>query len=196
MAYARRLGARTGILRLKKDEKGATAIEFAAVAVPFFMFVFGLIGTSLYFFLMTSLDRGMDTESRLIRTGQAQTANMTVKQFKQELCAAAGGDGNGSTSKWINCSNLSVFVQKFASWDLVATQPCLTNGKMTVSSAKDSDLIAQYSGGASDIVLVTVCYKWSAAAKIPFINLGTMKDGSMMMQTATAFRTEPYSTTP
>ena len=34
--------------------------------------------------------------------------------------------------------------------------------------------------------------EWDFTAKLPFLKLGNMADGSMMMQTATSFRSEPY----
>ena len=76
--------------------------------------------------------------------------------------------------------------------DAVASQPCIKNNVVTQNPAPGSDLIAIYSGGASDIVIVTACYKWDFTSKLPFFKLGNMTDGSMMMQTATAFRSEPY----
>jgi len=181
----RRLANRTGLGRLKRNEDGTTAIEFAIVAVPFFMFIFGLMGVSSYFFIMTSLEKGMDQSSRLIRTGQAQTANMTVNDFKQSVCDKAG--------TWVKCNKVQVFVQKFADWNLVQPQPCMSNAKSVVNSAKGTDPIENYSGASNDIVLITTCYKWDFATKIPYLDLGQMNDGSMMMQASTAFRTEPYA---
>ncbi|MEQ1717602.1 MAG: TadE/TadG family type IV pilus assembly protein [Hyphomicrobium sp.] len=176
--------------RLGQNEDGTTAIEFAIVAVPFFMFIFGLMGVSSYFFIMTSLEKGMDQSSRLIRTGQAQTADaanhlMTVDEFKQSICTKAGS--------WVKCGRVQVFVQKFAEWDDVAPQPCLSAGGATVNTASGSDPIATYAGASNDIVLVTTCYKWDFPMQLGFMSLGQMADGSMMMQTATAFRTEPYA---
>jgi Flp pilus assembly protein TadG len=172
--------------RFKRQEDGSTAIEFAMVSIPFFILVFALFGFALYFFVMNSLDKGMDQTSRLIRTGQAQKANMTVSGFKQSICDLAGG--------WIQCPKAQVFVQKFANWNAVAPTACLnSSGAVVTNSASGSDLIATYSGTASEIVVVTTCYKWEFAQKIPFIALGNMSDGSLMMQTSTAFRTEPYN---
>jgi Flp pilus assembly protein TadG len=185
-APLRRLAVKLGLARLKRDENGATAIEFAMVAAPFLMFMFALIGISTYFFVMTSLDRGMDKTSRKIRTGEAQNANMTVLDFKNQLCQAAGG--------WIKCNKIQVFVQKYSDWQSVQPQACVNSGGQVVTNtANGSDKIAQYSGSASDVVLITTCYKWDFAGNLPFFHIGNMADGSMMMQTATAFRTEPYS---
>lgn len=188
-AHARRYLIKIGVARLRANEDGTTAIEFAIVAMPFLMFTLGVMGVASYFFIFTSLDKGIDYESRLIRTGQAQQNNMTVKQFKDDLCKKAG--------TWVKCNKVQVFVQKFADWKDVNPQPCIAaDGTAVVNVADGNDEIAKYSGEANDIVLVTTCYQWEFAAKVPFIKLGQMRDGSMMMQTATAFRTEPYSSTP
>ena len=68
-----------------------------------------------------------------------------------------------------------------------------SSGAQVTNSASGSDPIATYSGASSNIVVVTTCYKWEFAQSIPYVKLGNMSDGSMMMQTATAFRTEPYT---
>jgi hypothetical protein len=71
-------------------------------------------------------------------------------------------------------------------------QPCVRDNQVIENPAPGSDLIAIYSGAASDVVVVTTCYDWNFTAKLPFLKLGNMPDGSMMLQTATAFRSEPY----
>jgi hypothetical protein len=42
-------------------------------------------------------------------------------------------------------------------------------------------------------VLIWVCYEWSLASKIPYLNLGNMGNGSRLIQAATTFRTEPFN---
>jgi Flp pilus assembly protein TadG len=187
MRSIQKLPARAASLAgFKKNDDGATAIEFAFVSGPFFLLVFMLIGFAMYFFVMNSLDKGMDQTSRLVRTGQAQTANMTVNDFKNAVCNSAGG--------WIKCNKVQVFVQKYPDWQSIAPQACLNgSGAVVTNSASGSDPIATYSGTSSEIVVVTTCYKWEFAQNIPYIKIGNMSDGSMMMQTATAFRTEPYA---
>jgi Flp pilus assembly protein TadG len=172
--------------RFHRNEDGATAVEFALVATPFFMLVFMLIGFSMYFFVMNSVEKGMDQTSRLVRTGQAQKTNMTVNDFKNSICTNAGG--------WIKCNKVQVFVQKYPDWQSIVPQPCLNaDGSVVTNSASGGDPIATYSGIASEIVIVTTCYKWEFAQQIPFVKIGNMSDKSMMMQSSTAFRTEPYA---
>lgn len=171
-----------------RDERGVTAVEFSQVAVPFFMFIFTLFTSCLYFFVVSSLENGMDQTTRLIRTGEAVTDKLTVDQFKEKVCDGAG--------TMVDCNKMQVWAEHFGDWSAPGLKPhqCVdsTTNTMIINSAKGSDPIATYSGSASDVVIVTVCYKWDFASKLAFFKLGNMSDGSMIMQTSTAFRTEPY----
>jgi hypothetical protein len=180
--------------RFGRNDGGSAAVEFAIVAIPFFMFIFCLVGCSLYFFMVSSLERGMDQASRLIRTGQAVTNKMTVDDFRQTICSGAG--------QWINCKKVEVWVQPYDDWSKITSgtnidgsgvHSCLGANEVVLNnSANYGKLIAVQAGTASTVVIVTVCYPWDFASKIPFINLQNMQNGSMMMQTSTAFRSEPY----
>jgi hypothetical protein len=172
-----------------RDERGTSAIEFGIVALPFFLFVLGLIGIGLYFFTMSSLEYGVEVASRQIRTGQAQKGSITVSQFKNLVCQAAGS--------YIDCNKLSVIIQSGAQWSDIAPQPCVdSNGNMVASTGTGTDSVATYTGAASQVVLITLCYTWDLAQTFPFLKLGKNSDGSgsAVVQATTAFRTEPYST--
>jgi Flp pilus assembly protein TadG len=174
-----------GFLRMARDESGATAIEFAAVVAPFMMLIFGLIGVAFFFFVNNSIEKGMDQTARLVRTGQAQQSGMTVKQFKESICAKAG--------HWINCTNLQIFPEREADWNNVQPSPCIENGIIRTSTANEADKIADYVGASSDIVVVTACYHWEFTKIVPYFHIGNMSDGTHMLQAATAFRSEPFA---
>ena len=75
---------------LSKDESGIAAVEFAMVAGPFLFLLFGIISVGFYFFVAFSLEHAVDTASRVIRTGQAQTQApnpMTSSEFKHLVCS-------------------------------------------------------------------------------------------------------------
>lgn len=187
MSAIRRILSLKRAKALGRDATGATAVEFAIVATPFLMFVLALIGCALYFFILNSVEKGMDQSSRLIRTGQATKTKMTVDQFKQKICAGAG--------QWVRCDQLQVFVSHYSDWASVQTQPCVDENKAIIkNTVPGSTLISVQAGSASDVVIVTACYKWNFTKAFPFLNLSNMSDGSMMLQTATAFRSEPYPT--
>ncbi|HML28619.1 MAG TPA: pilus assembly protein [Hyphomicrobium sp.] len=177
----------TILRRFGPDDRGATAVEFALVIIPFLMFVFGLVACALYFFVSNSLEKGMDQTSRLIRTGEAVTQKMTVDQFKQQICQGAGS--------WINCNNLQVWAQHWTDWSAsdLAPHQCVDQNNTAIQNTVDgSQPIATYTGTASDVVIVTACYQWDFASKVPFFSAANMQNGAMMIQSSTAFRTEPF----
>jgi Flp pilus assembly protein TadG len=168
----------------QRDERGATAIEFAMVAMPFFMFCFGVLGVGLHYFSTNSLEHAVETAARKIRTGQAQNSGMTAGEFKALVCSEASGA--------IDCSKLRVHVQSGDDWS-ISPKSCLgSDKKLAATSGSSSDKISETSGEASKVVLVTACYEWDLATVIPFLELGDMEGGAALIQAATTFRTEPY----
>jgi len=178
--------------RLTRCRKGSTAIEFALVLGPFLIFVFGIFALGLHYLATNSLERAVFNSSRLIRTGQAQKANMPVSEFKQKVCDEA--------KPYIDCAHLQIHVQNADSWDQIVPTNCIDNGQLKVSG-NDSDTIGSLSGAQSKIVLVTVCYEWLLAKSLPFFlkdehgNWRTTPDlasGGLLLQASSVFRTEPY----
>ncbi len=178
---ARRFRVARVISHWREDYSGATALEFAIVGMPFLMFLYGIIGVGLYFTTSFTLENGLEQASRLIRTGQAQKASMTDVQFKNKVCSYIPG--------FVDCQNkLIVNVRSFAEADMTPTvgrAECLNNGSLT-------NLTTYSPGAANQVVLVTLCFEWEFANKIPFIRLGEMNNGSRLIQAAAVFRTEPY----
>ncbi len=172
--------------RLRRDAKGSMAIEFALVSIPFLMFCFSIMGFGFYFFTTTALEYGAETAARQIRTGQAQTGGLTKQQFKQLVCAAAG--------TFIDCSDskLKVHIQSAASWAGIVPTPCVSGGSLSASAGTGADAVSGSSGGASQAVVVTVCYEWTLAQAMPFLMLGNMGNGSSIIQAVATFRTEPF----
>ena len=170
--------------RWQRDDRGATAVEFAMVATPFFMFCFGILGVGLHYFSTNSLEHAVEAAARKIRTGQAQNSGMTAGEFKALVCSEASGA--------IDCSKLRVHVQSGDDWS-ISPKACLdSDKKLAATAGSSSDKISDSSGEAAKVVLVTACYEWDLATVIPFIELGDMEGGASLIQAATTFRTEHY----
>jgi Flp pilus assembly protein TadG len=167
---------------LARDENGATAVEFAIVALPFMMMLFGIIGVGLFFFTTFSLENAVEQASRPIRTGEAQTAGMTKDQFKTSVC--------GLLPDYVDCSGkLRINVQSYNVGDAIVAPACVDAGGALVPAAGTPYAV----GTASQIMLVTACLQWSLAGQIPFLKLGTMADGSALIQASTTFKIEPFT---
>ncbi len=170
--------------RFRKNEDGATAIEFAMVSIPFFMLMFGTITAGLFYFTTFSLENAVEKAARQLRTGQAQLAGKTTQQFKADVCAEAPA--------FVDCTNnLRVNVISSASFNGAANNmgACLDNSGDLIPEPATTPV----PGAAGDVVLVTVCYEWELAGVMPYLEVGTMANGSALIQASTTFRTEPYN---
>jgi Flp pilus assembly protein TadG len=176
--------------RWRSDQSGFTAVEFAIVALPFVMLLFGTISVSLFYFTTFTMENAVWMAGRGIRTGQFQqgqgiytgiaTNEDRKKAFKQALCAKAPG--------YIDCNKVVVLVQSNSGGFGSITPPvCATDGEMIDQSKAEFN-----AGGASSVVLITACYPWSFGGRLPFFALNNMKDGSLLVQASVAFRTEPF----
>jgi len=178
--------------RWQTDQSGFTAVEFAIVAMPFLMLLFGTLSVCLFYFTNFTLENAVWMASRGIRTGQFQqgqgaysgitTPEDRKKAFKQALCAKA--------PSYIDCNKVIVLIQSNSGGFGGITQPiCATDGTMVDQATAEFN-----PGGASSVVLITACYPWDFGGRLPFFALNNMKDGSLLLQASVAFRTEPYPT--
>ena len=173
------------VRRFIKDTRGATAVEFAMVSLPFLMMIFGMIALGVHFLTSYVLENSADRVARMIRTGEVVTSQITVAGFKQKVCDNAFAI--------IKCDLvLAVHVQTWNSFSAVTPVNCLKpDGTLAPSTGSDTSLISQFAGAANQIVLVTLCYESKIAGLIPFLDLGKMNNGAALLQTSVTFRTEP-----
>lgn len=83
--------------RFKKDEDGATAVEFAFVALPFFALLFGIMELAIVFFVNSALVHATAEAGRLIRVGNFQACG-GADEFKALVC----GNMKGMANCWKN----------------------------------------------------------------------------------------------
>lgn len=186
--------ARRFSLRLRRDEDGATAVEFALVSLPFFMLLFGILSVCQLFFWIFTSENAVWTASRDMRTGSFQTAasgspyagltgDALKTEFRRQICL--------KTVNFNDCFNNSVVLVQAKNTFATITQPnCKTAANALVANA---DAMSAFDAGAqSSIVMVTLCYAWSFGGKLPFFPLGQLSDGSFLIQASAVFETEPY----
>jgi Flp pilus assembly protein TadG len=179
------------VRRLRGDESGAAAVEFAIIGLPFILMLVGLMSVCLYFFTNFTMENAVWNAARAIRTGELQQslgayAGKSTTQdrrdaFKAVLCA--------KSPSFLDCANRAVvLIQSTSSFGGIVEPSCATNGTMVTQSTAPFD-----PGSASSVVLVTVCYPWKFGGKLPMFKVGNLSDGSLLMQASAAFRTEPYN---
>src|SRR5579864_1011930 len=104
------------MLRFALGRRGAAAVEFALVSIPFLMLTFGIIEIGLIYFASISLENATYAAARQIRTGQLQNAGgSTATAFTTLVCNNMSWMGSSCPS------NLSVSVRTFSSFQAVTS---------------------------------------------------------------------------
>jgi Flp pilus assembly protein TadG len=192
------------LARFHGDRKGATAIEFAMVSVPFTGLLFAIFETAFIFFTAQGLEAAVANASRQILTGQLQSNNLTdasaVKEALRNLiCPTSGARVLPS---YVDCSKLIMDVQLAASF----SSPTINMSNSFYANSTQNYCM----GKARDIVIVRVIYPMpvyfsvlagTTTSDIHQVTAGLVNDvpgnsgwKHLLMATA-VFQTEPYTGT-
>lgn len=85
---------RRKLAHYKKNRDGATAIEFAILALPFSALMFSIIELAVVFFIGSAVAHSMQDTARQIRTGEFQQTCGNADSFKAKVCEGMSGLGN------------------------------------------------------------------------------------------------------
>ena len=178
-SHARRLAGQ--ILGFLRAREGATAVEMALVATPFFLMLMGIVELGMIFLVASSLENATAQAARTIRTGEMQTAGgATASTFKTTICNNFG---------WLqsDClANLSVDVRTFSSFASVTAPQPVTNNTF------DATKLTFSPGGPGDIVVVRAYYQWPLIAPMMTQALQQLNGGKALLSSTATFRNEPY----
>ena len=164
--------------RFIRHEEGATAIEFGFVALPFLALTFAILETALVFFADQTLEAAVSDSSRLILTGQAQTAGYSKDGFKTEVCKRLYG--------LFDCTKLTVDVKNYSTFAGVSTTPPVTNGQI------DNTKTGYTPGGPGCIEAVSLYYPWPIYVTLLGNHLDNMGNGNRLLIATAVFRNEPF----
>jgi Flp pilus assembly protein TadG len=180
-----------------RDERGVTAVEFGLLALPFFSILGAILETSVVFLSSQVLESAVQDTSRLIRTGQAQGAAMTLANFKSSICDRVFGlfrdcDGLHVEVKVVSAfSNVDVTAP--VNWTCAVPAPGQTEAQASAACAQWTRPETYTPGSGSNIVVVQVYYKWPVIVPFGGLGLSNLPDGRRVMGAATVFRNEPFT---
>jgi Flp pilus assembly protein TadG len=166
----------------RSDAKGATAVEFAMVALPLLLLLFSVLELAMIFLISTTLENATYNAARQIRTGNFQASGTpTAVAFKTAVCNDLSWLGSACTSK------VEVDVRTYASFTNPSIPDPISNGNFNTGA------LTFVPGSPGDIVLVRAFYKWTLVT--PYLTSGLQKlNGGVSVITASSlFRNEPYS---
>jgi Flp pilus assembly protein TadG len=135
---------------LLRGAGGTTALEFAILCVPFFMFTLFLFEIGMDFYIQLALDYAVQQGGRKLQTGAGNAAT-SATVFKTDcLCPAVAG--------FLNCSQISLTVYP------LSTSNYYTNGQagagsVPISGGKLSTASWSFStGGPSTLMYMQAIY--------------------------------------
>jgi Flp pilus assembly protein TadG len=172
--------------RFRRDAKGATAVEFALLAFPFFFMMMMIVETSLVFWTRQVTQEAVQQASRTILTGQSRTlytgtAAAQLAGFRDATC------GLMRAVNLADCRNrLFIDVQPMASF------PGGVNS-MVQGGAIDPSTFAMRQPGPGEIVLVRAAYTMPVITA-GFFNAMSRVGTRNAVEVTVAFRTEPFPT--
>lgn len=162
--------------RFRRDRNGSVAVQFAMIAVPFFLMLFAIIETALVFFATQVLETATQDSARLIMTGQAQMSSMSATQFKTNLCNRLTG--------LFTCANVDVDVRSFPTFGSIAFNNPISGGNYVNPTTFQP-------GGAGQIVVVRTFYQWQLFLTGLGYDLGNLNGNKRLLVATATFRNEP-----
>jgi len=184
-------------LRLAKkfgrEEDGATAIEFAFVALPFFALLFGILELAIVFFVNSALIHATSEAGRLVRVGNFQACG-GADEFKAIVCGNMQGLGNC----WKNVRIDVVEGESFKTIPLPTIPPI----QPRIPGATGANAIPQTQNGVFDdntagstlVVRSVLHYRLALPPLLTRLD-NPRGSGARTMIATTAFRNEPFPAT-
>lgn len=167
----------TRLRRFARNERGATAVEFALIALPFLALTFMTIETAVVFLAQETLETAASEAGRQVMTGQAQSQSLNAATFKAKIC--------GQNYVLIDCANgLYVDVRTYASFGAINTGVQLDGGGNPVTAFQP--------GAAGDIVVVRLMYQWPIVTPLAQPYLADTNSTKRLLVATAAFRNEPF----
>lgn len=165
----------------RRDRRGATAIEFAMLALPFALLSFAIVETAISFTAQQVISNATDKIAREIRTGQMTTANTTKEQFRDRICADISmivGSG---------CTELEFDLQTYSDFaDVPRNIPLSPDGDLDTTGFR-------YESGAEETINnLRIFYRWPVLTDVMKPHLSNLPDDKRLLFSTATWQNEPF----
>lgn len=187
---------KSGLKRLFRSKDGAAAIEFALLAIPYFLIVFAIIETFVAYTAEQLVANGVDTMGRKLRTGNITVTSTTAStymnqtQFRRAFC--------GEISILIQCSEAEIATpnklwldaKPYTNFSDMPTTIPMANGDLNTTGLSFAP------GGSGTKNMLRAYYKWDVTTDLlrPYISNAGPTGGSkyFLIVETSAFKNEDY----
>ncbi|MGV2122127.1 TadE/TadG family type IV pilus assembly protein [Agrobacterium vitis] len=183
--------------RLRRSREGSAAIEFAILAIPYFLIIFAILETFVAFIAEQTVNAAVDTLGRQLRTGnitynQARSTDKTATEFRQLFCNEISFLLTCDAAEVATPNRLWLDVRTYTAFSAMPTTIATTSGSLDTSS------FAFTPGGASSINMLRAFYYWPVTTDLvrPYIATihrpGVSSNSDYLIVSTLAFQNENY----
>ena len=185
--------------RFRRDEKGATAVEFAVVSGVFFIMLMGIMEYGLYMMTAVAIESAVTQAGRAsaILPGTAPDRATAVENYIRQ-----------KTAGLMNANSITISAARVSDGGTVAPDLCFINGINNTPTSPancpvgttyiETNGIAGYQGNggttvglAGDLVEIRVNYPWRVFFPI-FNSMFGNNNGVVLITSTTVIRNEPF----
>ena len=191
-AIRRRLPARS----FARDRRGATAIEFSLLALPFVFAMFAILEYGYVYLINASMDNAVALSSRLIRTGQAQTTSFSYFDPVSRTTKRTSIPMTGSDFASLVCSNMTWVANCAGSLQVDAEVQSGYTGQSSTPPTQNGQLRTNLPfniGADRCIVLVHTYYTWRMITPAIWTGATKLNNNGILLTSAALVVNEPYS---
>ena len=171
-------------LRRRREREGVAAVEFAMVAIPFFLVIFSILELGIVFITNAMLETATMDTGRLVRTGQSQAQGFDKARFKSEFCSRMALFQDDCVKR------ATIDVRVISQFGVDDLKDPITDDAIDPAKTTYDD------GAPNSLVLVRVWYAYPLVT--PFLNRSVSRigKGKVLLTAATAFRNEGFPAPP
>ncbi|HEV2081754.1 MAG TPA: TadE/TadG family type IV pilus assembly protein [Brevundimonas sp.] len=163
----------------RRPRKGAAAVEFGMIALPFLFMLFAIAEIAFVFVLDSVLENAVIETGRLVRTGQASAQGFTDATFKTRMCARMSIFSAGCEGK------VFVDVRVVGNYTAPNVPDPMQGGGFSSAG------LTYQNGAAGSLMLARAWYRHTLFT--PFLAQGLARGGSdSWLMATTAFQNEPF----
>ncbi len=175
--------------RFARERDGTTAIEFAALAIPFSLLVFAVLECCISFAAQEVMTNATDSVARQLRTGQIKAADTSATQIKNLICAKL----EIMVAK--GCPGLEVDLRTKSSFEELAKAKFAIQDKKIVllTDGKAETGGYQFQPGLStQKSMLRVFYKWPVMTDFMAKSMANLENGATLHFASATWQNEPF----
>lgn len=186
-ARSDRIRRRLLFKRFARDTKGATAIEFAMLAVPFLITLFAILEFGLALTVQQLVVNATDDVAREVRTGQVKA--LTTAELKTKICDRI------DFLVTANCPGLKVDLRTYPSFQAASNQQVFQTSNEGIAlefQAGKALALKSEIGGSGARQTLRSFYFWPITVSLLYPSMAKAGNGKMLISASQTWQNERY----